>query len=235
MPPDPPALPVRALLLDLDGVVTDTAEQHLAAWGALAQRLGVSLPADARDRLRGRSREDSLRLVLGPRSDALSPDEVAALLAEKNAAYLAAVATMGPEDALPGAVALIARAQELGLAVAIASASRNARHVLDRLALTHRFDAIADGTTVPRAKPAPDVFLAAARLLGAAPTACLVVEDAEAGVAAAHAAGMRCIGVGPPERVGAADLVVPSVAALDLDDALARLAAAGGSPRADAD
>jgi len=214
-------LPVRALVLDLDGVVTDTAEQHLAAWTDLARRHGVELAADARDRLRGRSREDSLRLVL--EGHALADDELERLLEQKNAAYLAAVATMGPADVLPGARELIARARAIGLAVAIGSASRNARHILDRLGLDGAFDAVADGTMVERAKPAPDVFLLAAELVGVAPGSCLVVEDAAAGIEAAHAAGMHCVGVGPEARVGAADVVVASVAELDLDRVLAAL------------
>jgi beta-phosphoglucomutase len=222
-------LPVRALILDLDGVVTDTAEQHLAAWGALADRLGVPLPDDVRDRLRGRSREDSLRLILGERSASLGDDAVRALLDAKNADYLAAVARMGPHDVLPGALALIARARALGLAVAIGSASRNARRILERLDLAERFDAIAVGTTVERAKPAPDVFLAAARLVDVEPAACLGVEDAAAGIEAARAAGMRCVGIGPDARVGAADLVLPSVEALDLDAVLARLVVVDGA------
>lgn len=218
-------MPVRALLLDLDGVVTDTAEQHLTAWSELARRLGVDVPDATRDRLRGRSREDSLRLVLGEGFERLSGDEVTALLDEKNAAYLAAVARMGPEDVLPGAERLIERARELGIVVAIASASRNARRILEVLDLEGRFDALADGTMVDRAKPAPDVFLVAARLVDVAPEDCLVVEDAEAGIEAAQAAGMRVVGVGPAERVGAADVVVSSMADLDLDTVLAALRA----------
>lgn len=217
---------VRALVLDLDGVVTDTAEHHLAAWTELARTEGIALAPGLREALRGRSREDSLRLVLGERERTSA--EVEALLAAKNAAYLTAIAALGPGDVLPGAREAIDTARRRGLAVAIGSSSRNAARILERLGATDWFDVVVDGTMVDRAKPAPDVFLLAAERLGVDPAACLVVEDAEAGVAAAHAAGMRCVGVGPVARVGGADVRVDSMADLDLDRVLDALEGASG-------
>jgi beta-phosphoglucomutase len=212
---------VRALLLDLDGVLTDTAEQHLAAWRALALDEGLAFDPDLAARLRGRSREDSLRLVLGGRT--VDDATFGRLLARKNAAYLAAIDGLDATAVLPGAHRLVDDARAAGLAVAVASSSRNAVPILVRLGLDGRFDAVVDGNDVQRAKPAPDVFLVAAERLAVEPSSCLVVEDAQAGVEAAHAAGMRCVGVGPAAEVGAAEVRVDRVADIDLTVVLATL------------
>jgi HAD superfamily hydrolase (TIGR01509 family) len=143
------------------------------------------------------------------------------MMARKNATYVASLASLRPEDALPGARALVDGARARGLCTAIASSSRNARTVLAALGMVESFDAIADGASVERAKPAPDLFLHAAALLDVAPGACVVLEDARSGVDAALAAGMRAVGVGPAERVGHAHLRYDSVADVDLDEILA--------------
>jgi beta-phosphoglucomutase len=144
------------------------------------------------------------------------------MMAEKNTTYVGLLADMSPADLLPGAAELVDVCRERGLRVAIGSSSKNAPMVLDALAMTERFDAIADGTTVEAAKPAPDLFLAAARMLEVDPEACAVVEDAGAGVDAALAAGMVAVGVGPPDRVGHAHHRFDDTAAVDLDAVLAR-------------
>jgi beta-phosphoglucomutase len=203
-----------ALILDLDGVVTDTAVQHATAWRDLLVADGLPFDDVAYERTRGLSRADSLRELLGDRP---VDDEVfLAMLRRKDAAYLAALDGLGPDDVLPGIDALLTAAHAHRVPVAIGSSSRNAHRVLARLGLTDRFDAVADGTS-GRAKPAPDIFLAAAASLGVEPSTCVVVEDATSGVDAALAAGMRVIGVGPAERVGHAHVRVPDTAALDLD------------------
>jgi HAD superfamily hydrolase (TIGR01509 family) len=124
---------------------------------------------------------------------------------------------MTPSDVLPGSIELVEAARARGLRVAIASASRNAREVLDRLGIADRFDAVCDGHTVEAAKPAPDLFLAAAAALGLPPGECVVFEDAADGVAAAQAAGMAAVGIGPPERVGSAEMILHGLADAELD------------------
>jgi beta-phosphoglucomutase len=192
--------PFRAVIFDLDGVITDTAEFHYLGWQRLADEVGIPFDREANERLRGLSRRESLLAMLGDRE--VPEDELAAMMERKNGYYVDSLGEMGPEDALPGAVELVESARAHGLAVAIGSSSKNARTVLDKLELTDRFDAIADGHSVENAKPAPDLFLAAAELLDVEPEACIVVEDAASGVDAALAAGMTAVGVGPEERVG---------------------------------
>jgi beta-phosphoglucomutase len=204
-----------ALILDLDGVVTDTADQHEAAWRAMLAEHGLPFHPAAYDRTRGRSRDDSLRELLDGHE---VPDDVfAAMLEGKNAGYLAALDGLTLRDLLPGVLDLLLAAEKRHWKVAIGSSSLNAATVLDRIGITDLFDAVADGTT-GSPKPAPDIFLAAARMLEVEPAACVVVEDAASGVEAALAAGMRVIGVGPVERVGRAHVRIDSTAGLVLDE-----------------
>jgi beta-phosphoglucomutase len=210
---------LQAVIFDLDGVLTDTAEFHYLAWQELADAEGLPFDREANEALRGVSRADSLRLVLGDRE--VGEDEFQRMMAGKNERYVELLADMSPDDLLPGALELVEACRDRGLKVAIGSSSRNAPTVLDALGITDRFDAVADGSTVAVAKPAPDLFLAAARLLGVDPSRCAVVEDAEAGVDAALAAGMLVVGIGPAERVGHAHLVFDSTADVDLDAVLA--------------
>lgn len=219
----PPAPNLEALILDLDGVVTDTASQHEAAWRTMLEAHGLPFLASAYERTRGRSRADSLRELLGDHT--VDDDTFAAMLAEKNARYLAALEGLTLRDVLPGVIDLLLAAEARGWKVAIGSSSRNAAMVLDRIGVTDLFDAVADGSSGDP-KPAPDIFLAAAAMLDVDPAACVVVEDAGSGVEAGIAAGMRVIGVGPAERVGRAHVRVDATRDLVLDVLEPALAAA---------
>lgn len=209
----------RAVIFDVDGVLVRTDAMHERSWRALAEQEGLPFPHDLPDRLRGVSRERSLELVLGDAFNRYAAGERTALMARKNAAFLAEVNAMTPADTLPGVRELLSSLREAGLRLAAASASRNARAVLDRVDLTKHLDAIVDGHDAPSAKPDPQCFLLAAEKLGFDPAECVVVEDAPAGVDAALSAGMRVVGVGPVERdprvaLGAASL--KHVSALDM-------------------
>jgi beta-phosphoglucomutase len=205
---------LRAVIFDLDGVLTDTAEYHYRAWQDLADEEGIPFDRQANEALRGLSRRESLLTMLGDRQ--VDEDRLEDMMDRKNRAYVTSLQDMSPDDLLPGALALIEQAEQLGLATAIGSSSKNAPFVLDKLGIRDRFAAISDGNTVERAKPAPDLFLAAAELLEVPPAACIVVEDAASGVDAALAAGMVALGVGPEERVGHAHHVFPTTADVDL-------------------
>ncbi|TVR33042.1 MAG: beta-phosphoglucomutase [Nitriliruptor sp.] len=204
----------HAVIFDLDGVLTDTAEFHYLAWQQLADAEGLPFDREANEQLRGVSRRDSLLLLLGDRE--VDQDHFDDMMERKNELYLTSLERMGPQDALPGAVALVIDAKRRGMKVAIGSSSKNAPFVLDRLGLTGLFDAIADGNSVQDAKPAPDLFLAAAQMLDLAPDACIVIEDAESGVDAALAAGMTAVGIGPKARVGHAHHRFLTTADVDL-------------------
>lgn len=218
---------IRGLIFDLDGVITDTAELHYRAWQRLADEEGLPFDRHANEALRGISRRESLRIVLGGRD--VSETVASELMRRKNTYYRESLQSLTPADILPGSLELIDAAKERGLEVAVASASRNAREVLDRLGIASRFDAVCDGNSAAAPKPAPDLFLVAATALHLEPRHCVVFEDAADGIAAAHAAGMRAVGIGPVERVGRAEMVVEGLAAARLDEILTLPPAAPGA------
>lgn len=208
-----------AIIFDLDGVITDTAEYHYLGWQRMADEEGIPFDREMNEQLRGVSRMESLRLILGDRE---VDDATFSELAErKNRYYVEYLEQMTPDDLLPGARELLDACKERGLRIAIGSSSKNAKTVLDALGIAEEFDAVSDGFDAERAKPAPDLFLHAADRLGVPPNRCVVLEDAAAGVQAAIAAGMLAVGIGPAERLSEAHLRFDSVADVDLDRILA--------------
>jgi beta-phosphoglucomutase len=213
---------VRGLIFDLDGVITNTSEAHYLAWQRLADEEGLPFNRQANEALRGISRRESLALLLSARS--VTAAEAEELMARKNGYYRALIAKLTPADVLPGVLELIDDARERGLKVALGSGSKNAREVLERLEIAQHFDAVQDGNSVARAKPAPDLFLACAGALGLPAETCVVFEDAADGIVAAQAAGMMTVGIGPEERVGEADMVLSQgFAGVIIDAVLDRL------------
>ncbi len=207
---------IEAFIFDLDGVLTDTAEYHFLAWKRMADEEGLPFSRRDNEQLRGVSRRASLELILKGRS--LPEERMQELMERKNGYYRAYIETVSAEDLLPGATRLLEALQNKGVKLALASASKNAPKVVENLGIAPYFAVIAHGGSVQKTKPAPDLFLYTAEKLQVEPGRCVVVEDAEAGVAAAQAAGMVTIGIGPHERVGAADYVYPDVASLKLED-----------------
>ncbi len=203
---------IRAAIFDLDGVVVDTARYHYLAWRSLARRLGFRFTEQQNERLKGVSRMRSLEILLevGGLADRFSEAEKAQMAAEKNADYQTYISRMTPDEILPGALAFLHEVRADGLRTALGSASRNAPLILERTGLAPLFDVVVDGSMVGEAKPDPEVFLLGAERLGVPPAECVVFEDAEAGIEAARRAGMRSVGVGSPERLGAADRVIPN-------------------------
>ncbi|MBN1262515.1 MAG: beta-phosphoglucomutase [Anaerolineae bacterium] len=212
---------IAAFILDLDGVITDTAEYHYLAWKRLADEEGVPFDREANEQLRGVSRRRSLELLLGEHLGRYTEEEILEMMDRKNGYYREMLKTITARDFLPGARALLDALKARGLKVAIGSASKNTMTVLERLGIADFFDAISDGYSVTKAKPAPDVFLFAADAMGALPEQCVVVEDAQSGVVAALAGGMIAVGVGPEERVGHAHFRYDTTADIDLDEILA--------------
>ncbi|MEE4194753.1 MAG: HAD-IA family hydrolase, partial [Anaerolineae bacterium] len=149
-------------------------------------------------------------------------EQILEMMGRKNNYYKAYLENITEDEFLPGAKELLAGLKERGMKVAIGSASKNTRTVLTRLGILDFFDGISDGYTVTRAKPAPDVFIWAAGAVGVPAEHCVVVEDAEAGVAAALTGGMVAVGIGPAERVGKAHFRYDCTADIDLDEILGK-------------
>ncbi len=215
---------LKGFIFDLDGVITDTAEFHFQAWKQLADEEGIPFTREDNEALRGVSRRESLRRMLKGRPIDEPTAEV--WMERKNNTYIALLDTVTPEHLLPGARAFLDAAAQAGIKLGLASASRNARPVLDRLGITDLFGVLGDGYAVINTKPAADLFVWVAGGLGLPVIECVVFEDAEAGVEAALVAGMKCVGIGPQERVGKAQIVVSGLDALRVEQVLALDAAA---------
>jgi len=206
----------QAVLFDLDGVITDSAEFHYLAWKNLANRLGIPFDREINERLKGVPRMDSLEIILEKDSvpNRYSEEEKEALAKEKNDEYVILINTITPKDILPGIHELLVDLKDRGIKTAIASASKNAPLIVERLEVGHLFDYVADAGAVKQQKPAPDIFLACSDYLSISPASCVGVEDAAAGIIAIKAAGMAAIGIGSPDNLKGADLLLPTTAEL---------------------
>jgi beta-phosphoglucomutase len=208
----------KAVIFDLDGVITDTARFHYLAWKRLADSIGAPFDEAFNEQLKGVDRMGSLALILARAPRSFTDQEKLALADAKNRHYQELVATMSPDDLLPGALRALEEVRAAGLKIGLASVSKNAFTVLDRLGIRGRFDDVVDAATIANSKPHPEIFLTAASHLGVPPADCLGVEDAAAGVASIKDAGMRAVGVGDPQVLARADYVIPSLAQFRLAD-----------------
>jgi beta-phosphoglucomutase len=199
---------MRAAIFDLDGVIVDTAKYHYLAWKRLARELGFDFSEADNERLKGVSRTRSLEILLEIGGLDVSESDREAMTTRKNEWYVQYISDMQPDELLPGAMEYIAFLRSRGIKIALASASKNASLILDRLQIRDSFDVVVDGTKVSKAKPDPEVFTRAAADLGVPNEECVVFEDAEAGVEAAIRAGMGCVGVGKPGNLRDADIVI---------------------------
>ncbi|MFT3792860.1 MAG: beta-phosphoglucomutase [Rudaea sp.] len=217
--PDP-RIPIpgsfKAVIFDLDGVLADTAHLHHAAWKRLAGELGLPWNDAIGEKLKGVDRMASLDIVLGDAATKYADARKRELADRKNGYYRKAIEAFSANDLLPGARAALEAARAAGLKTALASASRSARELAERLGIAGLFDHIVDSATIARAKPDPEIFLRAAQALGVAPRDCLGIEDAQAGVAAIKAAGMAALGIGDARVLHEADAVLPDLAHFDL-------------------
>ncbi len=212
---------LTAFAFDVDGVLADTASLHTAAWRRLADEEGLLFSDDLAARLRGLSREASLRHLLGSRR--VTPDAFRQLADRKNRYYIASLDDVGPQHAMPGAIELVNGLKKLGLRVAAVSLSRNARLVLDKLGILDAFSVLIDGARTGGRANRLNRYLLAALELRTTPDRCAVVEDSAAGIAAARQMGMRTVGIGNTDRLCAATLVLDSFVGVDANDLLRRL------------
>ena len=209
---------IKACIFDLDGVIVDTARYHYLAWKRLAKELGVDLTLEDNERLKGVSRSRSLDIILELGEIALSDIEKERLASKKNTWFVDYIERMVPEEIYPGVKSLMRGMREQGIRLALASSSKNAKTVVQLLHIHDEFDAIVDGTMITHTKPHPEIFLLAAHKLGVEPDSCVVFEDAEAGIEAAIAAGMKCVGVGSPVLLKDANRVVSATSDFKINE-----------------
>lgn len=210
----------QAVIFDLDGVLTDTAIYHFYAWKALADELGIAFDEHDNEQLKGVDRLGSLRWILQKGGVSLSSADENRLMQQKNAHYLQLIDHITPDNLYPGVQTLFTELKQNDIKIGLASASKNAAFVVERLGIAAQFDYIADANKVINSKPDPEVFLLAAKGLGVAPPHCIGVEDAQAGIEAINRAGMKAIAIGDAAVLNGALKVYPDVAAITLTDLL---------------
>jgi beta-phosphoglucomutase len=207
---------IKAVIFDLDGVIVDTAHYHFIAWKRLAKELGIDFNEQDNEQLKGVSRMRSLEIILELGNLRLSQEEMDRLASKKNQWFVDYINAMKPDEIFPGVKEMIQKIRANGINIALASSSKNADTVLTLLNIKNLFDVIVDGTMIIHTKPDPEIFLLAAKKLNLPPSHCLVFEDAEAGVEAAIAAGMKCVGVGSPQQLSKANEIVSKTADFDI-------------------
>jgi len=189
----------KAFIFDLDGVIVDTARYHFLAWQKIAAELGVEFTPEHNEELKGVSRVRSLDIILKLGNIQASEENKNKWLTQKNEDYLAYIEHMDETEILPGVVPILEYIKEKKQLIALGSASKNARPILEKVNILHLFDAVVDGNDVTNAKPDPEVFVRAAKLLNVSNENSIVFEDSVAGVQAANSANMISVGIGEPK------------------------------------
>jgi beta-phosphoglucomutase len=201
----------------LDGVIVDTARYHFLSWKEMAGELGINLTLDDNERLKGVGRTESLEIILQIGSKVLSAKDKEDLLVKKNKLFVSYIEAMKPEEIYEGSKELFQELRNKSIKVGLASSSKNAMRVLEKLGIVQEFDAKVDGNMITESKPDPEIFLRASEQLKVDPMECVVIEDAVAGVEAAKRAGLKCVGIGRKENLKEADLVVDHISRLNYE------------------
>lgn len=209
----------KAILFDLDGVLTDTSEYHYQAWKHLADDEGIPFTKEENDaHLRGVGRRDSLVYII--RGKHYSEDQIQEMMERKNRYYLELIKNISAKDLVAGGKELLQDIHNAGIKIAMASSSKNCRQVVESLGILSYLDGLADGYSIVNGKPAPDLFVYAAGLVQVPVADCMGVEDADAGIEAIKTAGMQALGIGPKDRFHRADKVLPDLVNKHLQDIL---------------
>jgi beta-phosphoglucomutase len=186
----------KAFIFDLDGVIVDTAKYHFLAWQKIASELGIEFTPEHNEQLKGVSRVRSLDIILELGKIEATQEEKNRWLVQKNEDYLSYLVNMNFSEILPGVIPILQFLKEHQQGIALGSASKNARPILEKTGIISYFDAIVDGNDVTNAKPDPEVFVQAARLLNISNENSIVIEDSVAGIQAANIAKMTSVGIG---------------------------------------
>lgn len=188
----------KAFIFDLDGVIVDTAKFHYLAWRNLAKGIDFDFTEEQNEQFKGVSRVRSLEILLDMAKYAATQEQKEMWLVQKNEEYLKYIQKMDESEILPDVPRVLDYLIENQQGIALGSASKNARPILERVSLLDKFQAIVDGNDVTAAKPDPEVFVKGAEALKTEAKDCIVFEDSIAGIQAANAAGMISIGIGDP-------------------------------------
>lgn len=205
----------KAFIFDLDGVIVDTAKYHFMAWKKLAESLDILFTPEHNEELKGVSRVRSLEIILELGRVQASEEDKQKWLIQKNEDYLSYIEKMDESEILPDVRETLEFLKSKGQWIALGSASKNARPILEKVGLLHYFDAIVDGNDVTNAKPDPEVFVRAAKQLNVTNEDAIVFEDSVAGIQAANIASMLSIGIGDKNVLKEAKYCFPNFLHMD--------------------
>tara|TARA_B100000497_G_C7641784_1_gene385825 strand:+ start:381 stop:1037 length:657 start_codon:yes stop_codon:yes gene_type:complete len=208
----------EACIFDLDGVIVDTAKYHYKAWNTIAQKLGFEFTWEENEQLKGVSRVDSLEIILQIGNVVISNEERQSYLVLKNDIYLDLIKNMNPSEILPGVEDFLRQLQKQEIKIALGSASKNARPILERVHLINLFEVIVDGNEVSKGKPDPEVFEKGAKLLNVEARKTIVFEDSISGIIAANNGGFRSVGIGEQKNLNEAEYVIPGFKDISAND-----------------
>lgn len=211
---------IQAFIFDLDGVITDTAHFHYLAWKEMGKKIGITVDEKLNESLKGISRMDSLELILksANKQNEFTKKEKEKIAIQKNSYYVSLIQDITSEDILPGIKKLLEDIRKNNIKIGLASASKNAIEVLENLNIKQYFDYIADASKCKNSKPAPDIFIMAAKGLNVNPLYCIGIEDASAGIEAINLANMYSVGVGDKNVLHKAKFIVDSTEKLNFEE-----------------
>jgi beta-phosphoglucomutase len=212
---------MKGIIFDLDGVLCFTDKFHYQAWKTLADELALPFDESINNQLRGVSRRRSLDIILSSSHKKYSEEEKKAFANQKNSVYRQLLTTLNSDDMAANALEILTYLRHNGIKIAIGSSSKNTKFILEQLGLTPYMDAIVDGNDIEKSKPDPEVFLKAAMAIGKEPQACIVIEDAQAGIDAANAGGFISVSIGDAIDLSTSDYHIDSL--LDLKKMLSLL------------
>lgn len=208
----------KAVLFDLDGVLVSTDEYHYRSWVKIAAEEGFDFfDHKFNDQFRGVARLECVEILTKASGKTYSAEQKQAIADRKNKYFAESLSAVTLKELLPGALAMLQDLRKRSIKIAVASNSRNAKTIIEQTKIGHLLDTIVDGYQITNSKPDPEGFLLAAKKLDVLPAHCVVVEDAVTGIEAARRAGMKALGIGTPERLPNADIVVPDLSAISVD------------------
>jgi len=208
---------IECIIFDLDGVLTDTSRLHYKAWKKLADEMNIYFDESINERLKGVSRKESLEIILELSKNSYSEQEKEKLAETKNTYYKEMIESLGPQDLYLGVEELLQDIKSRQLKTVLASASKNASFIINRLGIEKYFDYIVDANYIKNGKPDPEIFINGAEKVQANPENCIVIEDSIAGLIAAKRAGMIAVGIGNSELLDYADFIFESTGKVDID------------------
>ena len=212
---------IKAVLFDLDGVLVSTDEYHYRSWVKIAKEENFDFfDHEFNHQFRGVSRMECVEILTRASGRTFTPEQKKQIADRKNRYFAESLSAVTPDELLPGALAALQELKRRGIKIAVASNSRNAKPIIHQVGIEQYLDVIVDGHEIEYSKPDPEVFLLAAKNVDVAPGNCIVVEDAIAGIEAARRAGMRALGIGSRERLPNADMVVPDLSKISIDQLL---------------